>query len=136
MATTMTHPTPLDALEVAAGTTATTAEVVVLHDQGEPSTGEKLPAAGPPPSGPIARTRTRKPRHKYSVEVAEEICRRLTEIDSRGWPRSLRSICDDPAMPSRSSVMGWLRQHEKFREIQIEARRRQGEALLDPRQAH
>ena len=46
----------------------------------------------------------------YSLELAATICQRLADKES------LRSICRDPAMPSRAIVMRWLRHdtHPEF----------------------
>ncbi|MEM7351913.1 MAG: hypothetical protein AAF657_14030 [Acidobacteriota bacterium] len=142
MTTTQTHSTafeatqeerlsvdPLDVLESHAGTEMTTAEAVELHTDTERTTGEKVPAAVSPPSAPIARTRRR--RHSYSPAMADQICARMVETDSEGWPRGFRQICEDPDMPSRSSIMTWLREREDFASQHIEARRLQGVQLYE-----
>jgi hypothetical protein len=38
----------------------------------------------------------------YTPELAAEICTRLCD------PRSLRSVCEDPDMPDRSTVLYWV----------------------------
>ena len=40
----------------------------------------------------------------YTRELADEICRRISEGES------LRSICRDPGMPSEGAVRGWSRE--------------------------
>ena len=46
---------------------------------------------------------------KYTEEVADEICRRLSEGES------LRAICRDDAMPEESTVRNWVvTDHEGF----------------------
>jgi hypothetical protein len=64
---------------------------------------------------------SRRPRHSFNPELAKLICDRIAE----GW--SLRKICQDANMPARSSIFGWLEEHEEFarqytlaRQIQIE----------------
>ncbi len=44
----------------------------------------------------------------YTQALADEICRRLSEGES------LRSICRDPAMPNRQTVLDWLEQRKDF----------------------
>lgn len=45
---------------------------------------------------------------KYSQEVAEAICERLSEGES------LLSISKDPAMPARSTILKWRNEIEEF----------------------
>lgn len=44
----------------------------------------------------------------YTEEIAAAICERMADGES------LRSICRDDAMPSKSSVFKWLRLHKSF----------------------
>lgn len=45
---------------------------------------------------------------EYTDDVAAAICERMADGES------LRSICRDDAMPSKSSVFKWLGQHQSF----------------------
>ena len=46
----------------------------------------------------------------YSDQIAMEICTRLAHGES------MRSICEDPKMPHRTTVLWWLAdgEHEEF----------------------
>jgi terminase small subunit-like protein len=66
---------------------------------------------------------TRKLEHRkngrpsiYSEVLTDEICQRLAEGES------LRSICRDPVMPARSTVMLWLRNRKGFSDHYAHAR--------------
>ena len=63
----------------------------------------------------------------YSDKLAAKICERLAEGES------LRAICADKAMPSISTVMGWLfdGNHDKFSEQYARAREAQAEIRAD-----
>ncbi len=63
----------------------------------------------------------------YTEPLAPEICRRLAEGES------LRAICADKAMPSISTVMGWLfdGNHDEFSEQYARAREAQAEVRAD-----
>jgi hypothetical protein len=52
----------------------------------------------------------------YSEELADAICLRIAEGES------LRSICRDETMPSKSAVMEWLLKYEDFRTKYAHAR--------------
>lgn len=45
----------------------------------------------------------------YTPELAAAICDRLADGES------LRSVCNNPAMPSRTTVLNWLDRNEDFR---------------------
>lgn len=45
----------------------------------------------------------------YSVKLAGEICARMAEGES------LRSVCRDVNMPSKTAVLHWLEKHDEFR---------------------
>ncbi len=64
---------------------------------------------------------------RYTPKVAADICTRLAEGES------LRAICRDDAMPSLSTVTGWLfdGEHEEFSEQYARAREVQAEVLAD-----
>lgn len=57
----------------------------------------------------------------YTQEVADEICRRISEGES------LRQVCRDESMPSTSSVLKWAREIPEFSEHYAKAR----DALLE-----
>ena len=61
----------------------------------------------------------------FTPDLADEICERLAEGES------LRAVCDDPAMPSRATVMGWIERDEGFRFAYAEAKRDMLECELD-----
>lgn len=61
----------------------------------------------------------------YTPKIADEICRRLAEGES------LRSICEEKAMPSRESVRRWLLDNETFRGQYARAREDQADAYAD-----
>jgi hypothetical protein len=61
----------------------------------------------------------------YDVEIAETICDRLVNGES------LRSICADPAMPSRATVFRWLARNQEFGQLYVFARQCQAEDLAD-----
>lgn len=56
----------------------------------------------------------------YSEGMAEEFCKRVA------LGRSLRSVCDDPDMPSADTVMKWNREHAWFAERYAQAREDRG----------
>jgi hypothetical protein len=51
----------------------------------------------------------RSPAVEYSPEIAAAVCEQLAE------GRSLRSICEQPGMPCRTTIVRWLVAHEDFR---------------------
>lgn len=61
----------------------------------------------------------------FSQDIADAICERLAS------PESLRSICDDDDMPSKTTVLRWLRQNEEFRAQYARAREDQADAFAD-----
>ena len=77
-----------------------------------------------------AKPKTRRGRGRptrYTPEVAATICTQLAEGES------LRSICDDAAVPARSTVLAWLfdGEHEEFIDQYARAREAQAEARAD-----
>jgi hypothetical protein len=58
-------------------------------------------------AGTNARTRGRP--SLYTPELADLICRRLSDAES------LRSICRAGGMPSAAAVLGWAREQPEFR---------------------
>ena len=59
----------------------------------------------------------------FTQEIADEICRRISEV------QSLREICRDESMPNISTVMRWLAKHPEFREQYARAREAQADAM-------
>ncbi|MBL4591268.1 MAG: hypothetical protein JKY96_04845 [Phycisphaerales bacterium] len=72
-------------------------------------------------------TKKKKPGRaiKYSLKLAEEICRRIADGES------LRHVCEDENMPAKGTVFTWLNQHPKFEELYSNARDRQADTLVD-----
>lgn len=61
----------------------------------------------------------------YSQEIADTICGELIE------GRSMRSIRNDPGMPSRRTIFDWLLKYEDFRDQYTKARQTQADVLFD-----
>lgn len=61
----------------------------------------------------------------YNHQVADAICERLCDGES------LRSICQDEDMPTRSTVLRWVGLHEEFSAQYAEARKVQADSLFD-----
>lgn len=61
----------------------------------------------------------------YATAVADNVCERLADGES------LKSICSDEGMPSRSTVFRWLGVHKEFRDMYARAREEQAELLAD-----
>lgn len=61
----------------------------------------------------------------YNEDIADKICERLADGES------LRQICADDAMPSRSAVFKWLGKHPEFADQYARAREEQAETLAD-----
>ena len=63
----------------------------------------------------------------YTEALAAEICRRLAEGET------LRSVCRDPAMPNKATILRWLADKAKadFRARYTYAREMQADALFD-----
>lgn len=66
-----------------------------------------------------------KKQVRYSEEVADEICTRLSNGES------LRRICEDDHMPDRNSVFSWIARYEDFSAKYARAREAQAEFLVD-----
>jgi hypothetical protein len=62
---------------------------------------------------------------KFSDTTAKAICLRIMEGES------LRTICRDQKMPARSTVHGWLFEHEAFSDQYARAREVQADTLFD-----
>src|SRR5205807_2115872 len=78
----------------------------------------------PDPPKPSTKN-PRRARHEYNPEIADMICDRIAE------GQSLRQICRDPNMPARSTIFGWLEEHQEFAKRYSLARRIQIEDLLE-----
>lgn len=61
----------------------------------------------------------------YSQNIADLICERLADGES------LRSICEDEALPARSTVFRWLSLHPEFSDQYARAREAQADAIFD-----
>ena len=61
----------------------------------------------------------------FASAITDTICERIAGGES------LRSICDDEAMPNKATVLRWLGQHEHFRDQYARAREAQADALFD-----
>lgn len=61
----------------------------------------------------------------FSQELADQICERLADGDS------LRTICDEPEFPSRSTVFKWLAENKEFSDQYAHARDAQADAIFD-----
>lgn len=61
----------------------------------------------------------------FTEEIGDAICERIA------LGESVRSICDDKAMPSMSTVFKWLRDNEAFSQQYARAREVQADALFD-----
>lgn len=61
----------------------------------------------------------------YNEGIALVICERIADGES------LRTICDDPDMPARSTVFKWLGEHKVFSDQYAHAREEQADALFD-----
>lgn len=61
----------------------------------------------------------------FTEEIGDAICERIA------LGESVRSICDDEAMPSMSTVFKWLSDNKAFSEQYARAREVQADALFD-----
>lgn len=62
---------------------------------------------------------------KFSEAIADAICERLADGES------LRTICSDEGMPSKTTVFRWLAANEQFRDQYARAREAQADAIFD-----
>lgn len=62
---------------------------------------------------------------EFTQEMADAICERIAD------GQSLRAICLDDGMPSKSTVFKWLGQQEAFADQYARAREAQADALFD-----
>lgn len=62
---------------------------------------------------------------KYNEELALQICDRLSDGES------LKAMCNEEGMPSRSTVFKWLAENKFFSDIYTRARETQADALFD-----
>ncbi len=61
----------------------------------------------------------------FTKKIADIICERLADGES------LRSICEDDDMPTKTSVFRWLKSNEEFRDQYTLAREAQADTLFD-----
>lgn len=61
----------------------------------------------------------------YTPELADVICDRLSNGES------LRSVCRDPLMPDKKTVLKWLRNDEEFVAQYARAKEEAADALVD-----
>jgi hypothetical protein len=61
----------------------------------------------------------------FSQEKADAICERLADGES------LRTICSEEGMPSKTTVFRWLADNEQFRDQYARAREAQADAIFD-----
>ena len=62
---------------------------------------------------------------KYTDKLALHICKRIADGDS------LRTICKDPQLPTKSTVLKWVLTHDEFADHYARARQIQAELLAD-----
>ncbi len=62
---------------------------------------------------------------KYTLDLAESICERLSSGES------LTSICSAEGMPKRTTVVGWQGQHDGFSTLYARARVAYADAIFD-----
>lgn len=87
-------------------------------------TDPRPPGGEPPPEKPSGKSR-RRTHSSYSREVAVAICERLADGETLG------AICEDPAMPARSTVYLWLADQEEFRLMRAAADMDQADVWAD-----
>lgn len=61
----------------------------------------------------------------YTEEIALRICERLADGES------LKAMCEDEDMPSKSTVFKWLSENPAFSDMYARARESQADALFD-----
>ncbi|MBO9099454.1 MULTISPECIES: terminase small subunit-like protein [unclassified Rhizobium] len=61
----------------------------------------------------------------YTIELTDVICERIANGES------LKGICEDDAMPGKTTVFRWLAADEQFRDKYARAREAQADALFD-----
>lgn len=66
-----------------------------------------------------------RPPMEYDPETGDKICDMLAQ----GY--SLKSICEDEAMPGMTTVFKWLRTSEEFAKLYAQAREAQADTLAD-----
>ena len=62
---------------------------------------------------------------KYSQDLADEICARLSE------GQSLRTVCKANDMPARASVFKWLRENSTFSDQYAKAKQESADAMFE-----
>ncbi len=72
-----------------------------------------------------AKTKKTGRPSKYTLDLAESICERLSSGES------LTSICSAEGMPKRTTVVGWQGQHDGFSTAYARARVAYADAIFD-----
>ena len=62
---------------------------------------------------------------KYTKELAQKLCSELAS------GKSMRTVCDMPGMPDRTTVFRWMSDREEFRHQYAEAKEMSAEALAE-----
>jgi hypothetical protein len=62
---------------------------------------------------------------EYTAEIGMAICDRIAEGES------LRTICADPGMPEKATVLDWLARHKEFRDPYTFAREFQEDLFVE-----
>jgi hypothetical protein len=62
---------------------------------------------------------------EYTAEIGMTICDRIVEGES------LRTICADPGMPDKATVLDWLARHKEFRDAYTFAREFQEDGFIE-----
>lgn len=100
---------------------------------GAKKSGQKTESKGAVSVQPTGKNAPHHPAHweklgrpsRYSEELAKTICDRIAGGET------LMKICSEPDMPGRVTVLDWLKLHDNFRALYIEARGRQGDHTYD-----
>lgn len=61
----------------------------------------------------------------YPKDIADQICEKIADGES------LRTICEEEGMPSKTTVFRWLADDEQFRDQYARAREMQADAIFD-----
>jgi hypothetical protein len=67
----------------------------------------------------------------YSLDMAAEICARITSRDETGNVRPLKDVCKDPGMPKERTVYQWLARYDEFSQMYARAREERGDMIAD-----
>lgn len=81
-------------------------------------------ATKPAKKAPVAKKATGRPS-SYTKKAGDIICERLADGES------LRSICSEDMMPSKTTVFRWLKSNSAFRDQYARARELQADGYVD-----